>query len=103
MLARNGGILTTKRIGLLPGAAVAFHEAGHGVTCLIEGLAVHAMTIVPNGDTLGSCTHELPVDSPRNRNRLARVGLGGIVAETLAMPTTTRETWDGAYNDIEDV
>ena len=38
--------------------ATAYHEAGHAVMCHKLGYRVKRITIIPNGTSLGECTHE---------------------------------------------
>jgi hypothetical protein len=76
----------------------AWHEASHAVIAWCEGLYVSTVGIVD--DAIGWCNHSVPADSPHNRNKLARVGLGGIVGETLASPTTA-DIWEGASGDVD--
>ena len=84
---------------------IAYHEGGHALVALLtpEADAVHKVTIVPRGQTLGA-TKIVPLDDRHNYPRaylLARlaVGLGGRVAEELE----TGDITTGAENDLQEV
>ena len=84
---------------------IADHEGGHALVALLtpEADAVHKVTIVPRGQTLGA-TKIVPLDDRHNYPRaylLARlaVGLGGRVAEELE----TGDITTGAENDLQEV
>ena len=84
---------------------IAYHESGHAlVALLMPGAdAVHKVTIVPRGQTLG-VTQIVPIDERHNYPRtvlLARlaVGLGGRVSEELEFGEITT----GAENDLQHV
>jgi cell division protease FtsH len=85
--------------------AIAYHESGHTLVAMLTpgADAVHKVTIVPRGRTLGA-TQIVPIDDRHNYPRtylLARlaVGLGGRVAEELE----TGDMTTGAENDLQEV
>ena len=98
---------TTKSNALL---ATAYHEAGHAVAAHVEGGATKRLTIIPEGDALGSChpyalreTDSFDWDmSRRNQTRIERsiIGLlGGWAAEARF---SGRRNWVGARSDWHD-
>lgn len=87
--------------------ATAYHEAGHVVAARSQGRVAKGVTIVPDEDTLGSCSFyglreagSFAWDaSARNRIRLERLiisALGGCAAEARFLG---RHNWIGAHND----
>ena len=83
----------------------AYHEGGHAIVALLTpgSDAVHKVTIVPRGQTLG-VTQFMPTDDRHNYTRqflLAHIamGLGGRVAEKVALGEVTT----GAENDFQKV
>lgn len=56
--------------------STAYHEAGHGVACVVHGHSVATLTIIPGEGSLGHCLHP-PVfhyecDTERERRKVAR-------------------------------
>ncbi len=83
----------------------AYHESGHAIVAMMTpgGDAVHKVTIVPRGQTLG-VTQFMPTEDRHNYSKnylLARIayGLGGRVAEQVALGEVTT----GAENDFQNV
>ena len=87
--------------------ATAHHEAGHVVVARSQGRAARGVTIVPDEDTLGSCSFYRLREtgsfawhaSARNRIRLEQLiisALGGCAAEARFVG---RHNWIGAHND----
>lgn len=91
---------------------VAYHEAGHAVADLAQGIDVAGVTIVPSGDRLGKCIFSMGSEwrdfhpdfdrSPKTVRRTKTVAvcfLGGPVAEDIV---TDRWVLDGNEHDIRE-
>lgn len=98
----------TPRRGGLEGTA--YHEAGHAVAAYLRNRRFTAITIVPEGATLGRCEFsggptaiEFDAESyRRTRDRIETliiVSLAGVVAESII---TGRRNWLGAHADLHD-
>jgi hypothetical protein len=89
----------------------AFHEAGHAVMCVREGIKVEFVTAVPSPSwggepTLGYCQYDYRLsqaraaDPPKWAEKVAKAHLGGLVAETLyweragqKVPASSEQGW----------
>lgn len=86
------------RRSLLERRATAYHEAGHGVACVVQGLTVNKLSIVPDDGTLGHCLHPsmfgYEVGTNRERRSIARdvilVSYAGWAAEVKFHPAAER-------------
>ncbi len=90
----------------VPEIATAYHEAGHAVVQWHFGLPIFTVTIIPEGDSLGSVAHPpiTMIDMPasrRERRAAARQMIlacfAGLHAERLIRPDA--EEWRGQSDD----
>ncbi len=85
--------------------ATCWHEAGHAVADLVQGLAVNSVTCVPHDDANGCCTSPPPLGyiahTKRERRAIARMAIigsyAGMEAEWLIDPDAP-ESNGGADN-----
>jgi Peptidase family M41 len=84
--------------------AIAYHEAGHIVAAVDQGVQVREATIMPNGDDLGQVTHHsifgrIRLDSDRSqraRRRVERsiiVSMAGPAAQRLYCKRNRARSW----------
>ena len=81
-----------------PAEAVAYHEAGHAVVALVLGRPVQRVTILAEGERLGTCEFGKAVFRPSEDwlEREALIALGGLAAEAR---WTGNYAMDGAAKD----
>lgn len=78
----------------LSNQAIAFHEAGHAVACIVKDVGVDSVTIKPGADSYGSCIHPsvmgFEFTNVPERRRIARdciiIAFSGVPAERLISP-----------------
>jgi ATP-dependent Zn protease len=80
--------------------ATAYHEAGHAVIAMALGRPVRAVSILPNGDFLGTCHFHKGVFRP-SKDWLEQeilIAVAGVAAEAIH---TGEHAWEGATRDFQ--
>lgn len=65
----------------------AYHEAGHAVAARALGLPVPDLSMIPDEDTVGTCSYAVWVEADEDGRRedTAAVSLAGALAEEIAV------------------